>query len=141
MISLKKWALEQLGLAGKTLRESLIKWKDCSDLEYRLTTEARKRGRKLLGKYHPDRSFGSAEKFQAINEVLQRLDTLTIPIPKESLKTSVSVSLYPERSPYGGEIRTRTVRRSYFEFKNEETCSSGVRYDPRKVVRMRPGKN
>jgi hypothetical protein len=139
-VTYQQWALEELGLAGQGLAEARAECPTAQAFKDRV----RKRGRALLGKYHPDRHKGSREalaRFKALNDVLQRLDNIPIPdVQPEVPRYSVSVDFYPEAHPTGPTIETRTVRRSYFDFMTEETRSSGVRYDAARVVPMRPGK-
>jgi hypothetical protein len=140
----RQWALEELGLAGPALASQVEGWKPAKDAVQNLKEAARRRGRRLLGKYHPDKHPGSNEallRFRAINEVLQTLDDLVIPgvTPKEP-RTTVSVSFYPEAHPSGPTIEVRTVRKSYFDFMTEETRTSGIQYDATRVIPMRPRK-
>lgn len=126
----KQWALQELGLI-RPQQTSVTMLKE----------DAQRRGRRLLGKYHPDRD-ASAEalaKFRALNEVLQTLDSLAIPQEAPMPRISVSVNFYPEAHPSGPVVETQTVRRSYFDFQSEQT-QGRVRYDAKRVVPMRPGK-
>jgi len=123
-------ALVELGLTNPTGVDSVEHLKD----------RARKVGRALLGKYHPDRNPSDLEAlgmFKAVNQVLQNLDKIQVPPPRSQVK--VSWSYYPPMSPHGGaataETRTSS-RQGYFNFKVEQ--KGGVKYDAKRVVFIRP---
>jgi len=97
-----------------------------------LRQELHRRGRRLLAKYHPDRNPGNpgaGELFRAASEVLREVETV------DQLRApAVSVTLYPQTSPAGTHLYTR-AQQGYFSWTLE---SSGLRYDARRVVFMKP---
>lgn len=133
----QSWALQELGLAGPSLKQKL-RYKASPE---EIKKEARQVGRKLLFKYHPDRNKDpdASEMFRAVNDVLSCIDSL--PLPEKAApepQVRVSVSFYPERSPYSGYVKTKTVRTTYFDREDQKTKSSGVKYDAKKVIPLRP---
>jgi len=116
------WALEVLGLTRLEQFQGTV-----ADLK----RQAKKKGRALLGKYHPDRPSGDIERFKAINTVLQKLDEIVESKPQ----IRVSVTFYPPQYPQGPST---TVRTSYFDNQVHSVKSTGIQYDSRKVVPMKP---
>lgn len=130
-------ALQELGLAGPGLKQKLRHRVSPEEIK----EEAHRVGRKLLGKYHPDRNKDpdAAPMFQAVKDVLEHLDNL--PLPSEAPagpRIRYSVTFYPERGPSGGHVKTQTVRTTYFDREEQKSQSSGVQYDATRVVPMRP---
>lgn len=106
-----------------------------------LKEEARRRGRKLLGKYHPDRNPAddeAAKHFQAVKTVFEKLDTLRLVQPKPPPVMSYNITYYPPTSPYGGSATTTTTRTGYFTYQHSTGVASGPGYDARRVVVLKP---
>lgn len=104
-----------------------------------LKKEARRLGRKLLGKYHPDSNPADEDApkhFQAVKLILEKLDTLrVVQPPPPSPVVSYKVVYYPPTAPQGGSV---TVRTGYFTYQNTGVTTSGLEYDARRVVTIKP---
>lgn len=132
-------ALVDMGLAGPHLAS--LQNLNPQEVEKALDVlkkEARRLGRRLLGKYHPDRNAADEEApkhFQAVKLVLEKLDTLRVIQPRPSPVVSYKVTYYPPTSPHGGSVKT--VRTGYFTYQHT-TGAPGVGYDARRVVTIKP---
>lgn len=116
--------LEELGLLPPDV-ESL---RGLPAADFRNVIHAR--GRRLLAKYHPDHNPGDVEAlelFRVAAHVIREAEVFEIP-------TTVRVTLYPESCPGGSHLYTRRAWRGYFP----EVETSGLRYDARRVVLVRP---
>lgn len=83
---------------------------------------SRQKGRRLLGIYHPDRNPENADRFKALNSVLQQIEKMVL---KSRPKVIYSVTYYPPSYPSSG---TATVTRAF----------SKRTYDARRAVNLRP---
>jgi hypothetical protein len=107
-----------------------------------LKKEARRRGRRLLGSYHPDKNPADVEEafknFQAVKLVLEKIDTLrVVQAPRPPPRVSYTITYYPSTSPYGGTATSASTSTGYFTYEHR-TAPAGVPYDARRVVLIRP---
>lgn len=135
-----KKALEDMGLAGSHLANlQNLNPQEAEEALDALRKGARRLGRKLLGKYHPDRNPAdeeAAKHFQAVKRILENLDKLRVVQPQPSPVLSYKVAYYPSTSPHGGSVRT--VRTGYFTYQHTGTAATDVTYDAKRVVTIKP---
>lgn len=130
-------ALVELGLAGPEIDQiRRLTFEAATKAVEELKVNVKRRGRVLLGKYHPDRNPGDEKAeamFKAINNVLQKVETLQVRRPPPRPRFYVTV--YPAQHSYGGTV-TSTSTYSTVSFRQEPRTT--VTYDASKAVRIKP---